>query len=181
MLNAYMLYRTGKVSYNGSVDYISGQDGLNGDAGYSSRDHFFDIFYGARHKYYGLMDYFSAMRTATAAGGLVDLMAGIGYQPHPQLGIQLDGHYFLLQNRVADPTAADGQSLALDKPLGAEADISLTFRWMPELNLEGGFSVMMPTESMEVIQKIEKGSSRFSCWGWVMLTATPVLFRSDKK
>lgn len=178
MLNAYALYRVGKVSVNGGIDYISGQDGLNNAPGYLSKDHFFDIFYGARHKYYGLMDYFSAMRSATAGGGLVDLMAGAGYAPATKLVIQLDGHYFLLQNRVPDPTAENGAALALDKGLAAEADLSLVFNWLPDLKVEGGFSVMLPGESMEKIQHFDDGGSRFSYWGWVMLTATPELFRS---
>ncbi|MCD4789983.1 MAG: hypothetical protein K8R37_08295, partial [Bacteroidales bacterium] len=141
---------------------------------------FFDIFYGSRHKYYGLMDYFSNMRIATANGGLVDLYGGLKYKLSDKYDISLDYHYFSLQNRVSDPTAEDEINKSLKRTLASELDLAFGIKIFKEVKISGGFSFLLPTESLEKIQDVKPGSSKFAYWGWIMLTARPTLFSSSQ-
>lgn len=181
VVSAYMFNFCGNFAFdpfslNAGLDYISGQDVLNQNESYQNKDHFFDIFYGARHKYYGLMDYFSNMRLATANGGLVDLYGGLKYKLSDKFDLSLDYHYFSLQNRVLDPTAENEINKSLKKTLASELDLALGIKIFKEVNLSGGFSFLLPTESLEKIQNIEPDNSKFAYWGWIMLTVKPTLF-----
>jgi hypothetical protein len=183
-VNAYMINLLTKqdfeaITLQAGLDYISGQDASNTDARYQEKDHFFDIFYGARHKYYGLMDYFNNMRVATANGGLIDIFGGIGYKIGKNSSIGLDYHFFSLQNSVQDPLA-DNERTYLDKPLGSELDAVFDIDIIPMVNLKGGYSILLPTANLEKMQRIEPGNSQLAQWGWLMLTADPVLFSSKK-
>ncbi|MEZ5199325.1 MAG: alginate export family protein [Bacteroidales bacterium] len=179
-VSAYMFNAKGELkldpfTVNAGLDYISGHNASDESQDYQDRDHFFDIFYGARHKYYGFMDYFNNMRVATSNGGLADLFAGVSYNLKPNIKFNLDYHYFSLQNFVFDPTTADNNKIALDKALGTEIDFTFDIKILPEVGLKGGYSAMLPTETMEKLQKVEAGTSGFAYWGWLMVTAKPTL------
>ncbi|MBN2173550.1 MAG: alginate export family protein [Bacteroidales bacterium] len=184
-VNAYMFnykadFNLKPWSFAAGIDYISGHDALKENAGYQKQDHFFDIFYGARHKYYGLMDYFNNMRVATSGGGLSDIYTGIGFAVSSNSKINLDYHFFSLQNNVKDPTTDDGVNFVLDKSLGSELDLVLEVKILPEINLKGGYSMLFPTKSLEKMQEIEPGQSKTAYWGWLMVTVKPALFDSKK-
>ena len=184
-VSAYMFNFCGNFTFDpfsveAGLDYISGQDALNENENYKNKDHFFDIFYGARHKYYGFMDYFSNMRIATDNGGLVDFYCGLKYKLSDKSDLSLDYHYFSLQNRVSDPTVEGEMNKALNKALGSELDLVFGIKIFKEVKISGGFSFLLPTESLEKIQGVEPGSSKFAYWGWIMLTARPTLFSSSQ-
>ncbi len=179
MFNLCGNYKTGPFSFKVGLDYLSGQDALSQNNAYKAKDHFFDVFYGARHKYYGLMDYFSNMRIATSSGGLADLYGGLGYQCPDKFDLAVDYHFFRLQNRVADPTAGTDSNISLKKDLASEIDLVLEVALMKGVKLSGGFSFLLPTESLEKIQGLEPDGSQFAYWGWFMLTAKPVLFSNS--
>ncbi|MFU8844766.1 MAG: alginate export family protein [Bacteroidales bacterium] len=178
-VSAYMFhlmgdYKINRFDLSAGVDHLSGHDQLNDNENYQQKDHFFDIFYGNRHGYYGHMDYFSNMSVATRNGGLVDSYGGITFNLTTDVDLKATYHYFRLQSRVADPANV---TMALDKTLGSELDLSFRIKILPEIRLDGGFSMMLPSESLEKIQKITPGESRFAYWGWLMLTVKPVLFK----
>jgi hypothetical protein len=178
-VSAYMFHILGDYNLNrfnlsAGIDYISGQDQLNKSESYQGKDHFFDIFYGNRHGYYGHMDYFSNMSVATQYGGLVDTYGGLGFRASPGTSFKVVYHHFRLQNRVADPADA---SVALDKNLASEFDLSVKIKLLPEITLDGGFSFLIPAENLETMQGIAPGTGKFAYWGWLMLTAKPVLFK----
>ncbi len=184
-VSAYMFNFCGNFAFDpfllkAGLDYISGQDAMNENENYQDKDHFFDIFYGSRHKYYGLMDYFSNMRIATANGGLVDLYGGLKCKLSDNFDLSLDYHYFSLQNRVSDPTAENEINKSLKKALASELDLAFGIKIINEVKISGGFSFLLPTESLEKIQEVVPGSSKFAYWGWLMLTAKPVLFSNYK-
>jgi len=170
------------VSLDIGCDYHSGQDSDKDDESYQKRDHLFDLFYGGRHQYYGYMDLFDNLGKSTAGGGLVDLYAGCKYKVAKNSNIGLDYHYFRLQNNVMDPYQEDN---ILDKSLGSEFDLTVDVAIIPEIVITGGFSTMLPTGSMEKLQRnVQEFSQNESLgipyWGYVMITAKPALFKSDK-
>lgn len=170
-------------AFNLGCDYHSGQDqDTSKSEDYQKKDHTFDLFYGGRHQYYGYMDLFDNISKSTDNGGLVDLYAGFKYKVTKTSTIALDYHYFLLQNNVMDPFQ---ENIILDKPLGSEFDLTVDVAIIPEIVITGGFSTMLPTGSMEKLQRQSQGfgqneSLGIPYWGYIMITAKPTLFKSEK-
>lgn len=166
------------VTLNLGGDYHSGQDQTKTDNDYKSTDHFFDLFYGARHKYYGYMDLFDNLANKTYnSSGLVDIYAGAGVKVLKKSVLSLDYHYFRLPVNIKDPKDANK---VLDKSLGSEFDFTFEVPIIPEINLTGGLSAFLPTTSMEKLQGFNNGGTGFAYWGWCMITVKPTLFKSEK-
>ncbi len=164
----------------GGLNYLSGQDGLRSDADYQNTDHLFDILYGTRHTFFGSMDYFSNVPASTRNGGLIDLFLNSEYK-FGKHKVCLDYHLFSLQNQVLDPTYEGSRVKTLDMVLGSEFDSSLDLTLMKGVLLQIGYSVMFPSESLEIIGGLTPGESDFCHWGWAMLTFKQTLFDSSKK
>jgi hypothetical protein len=158
-------------------DYHSGQDAKKENNDYQNKDHFFDLFYGGRHQYYGYMDLFDNLSKSAASGGLVDIFAGLKYKITNNSTVALDYHYFSTQSNVSDPYNANA---FLNKSLGSEFDLTFDVAIIPEIVITGGFSTMLPTTSMEKLQGFENGGTGMAYWGWCMITAKPTLFKSEK-
>lgn len=165
----------------GGINYISGQDNTSEDPDYQANDHLFDILYGARHGFYGHLDYFSNIPESTGKGGLVDIYARLEMEPSAAFALRFDVHSFALQNSVLPTSSTPGSGLkALDKRLGTELDLAFTFRINPELDLQGGYAFMLPTESLEILQEMVAGESDFSHWAWLMLSFKATIFEQQK-
>jgi len=153
--------------------YISGQDSTNKNANYQKTDHLFDILYGARHRYYGLMDYFNNLAKSTKNGGLIDLYGTLAFNYGKDNSLKLDVHRFWLQNKVEDPV---NERRALDKLLATELDFSFKQIFFTVFRIDAGYSVLLPENSLEIIQDLQKNKSKRSHWLWCMLTFTYTLF-----
>lgn len=177
-VSAYLLsldwrYRIHPISFGGGAVCLSGQDAAKQDSQYQKRDHLFDIIYGARHRYYGLMDYFSNLSAGTGKGGLIDVYSTLEL-PLNRVRHQLVLHLFHLHSRVRHA----GGGPILDSYLGSELDYSFTAVISDALTLQGGYSAMLPSESLELIQGLNAGESEYSHWGWLMLTCNVTLFKN---
>jgi len=159
-----------KFTIAGGIHHLSGQDGTKLDQAYQSKDHLFDILYGVRHRYYGLMDNFSNIPKSTGNGGLIDFFGRVDYKYHGNNYLRLDYHWFYLQNKVADPRYIETKVIQLPKNLGTEVDLAVDQRIYSGVNLKLGYSMMFATESREILSGIEPGKSEFSHWAWMMLT-----------
>jgi hypothetical protein len=186
-VSAYFINVKGDVkldpfAINAGIDYHSGHNAKKENNNYQDTDHLFDLFYGGRHQYYGYMDLFDNLSKSTSGGGLVDLYAGFKYKVAKNSNIALDYHYFSLQNNVMDPYQEDK---ILNKSLGSEFDLTVDVAIIPEIIITGGFSTMLTTGSMDQLQRKSQGFSQneslgIPYWGYVMITAKPTLFKSDK-
>ncbi len=175
-ISAYMIALKGiylykPLSISAGIDFLSGTDAL--DTG-NSEDNTFNTLYATNHKFYGHMDYFLNIPLHTANGGLTDLFAGIKYQMTKKVALLVDYHNFRLANNVADTA---NPKKAIDKVLGSEIDAVLSYSILPELNIKGGYSVMFPTASMEVLKGGDKNV--FQYWLWLMITLKPELLKID--
>lgn len=139
---------------------------ISGEKNNTAKDELFDLLYGVRHLVYGYMDYFNNLPRATSKGGLNDLYLTTHFMVNKKIGLSLDYHYFALNQKVND----------LDKYLGSELDLGVNVNFRSELNLRGGYSVMLPGATMEEIQGVGKGNSSFSSWAYIMLTFKPTIF-----
>ncbi len=176
--SAYMLsvrgnYKLGKLSLGAGLDYLSGDNASSTNTDYLEKEHSFDILYGARHRYYGNLDYFNNLQKATGSGGLIDPFLQFKWAYHSKSYLNLDLHYFLLQNEVRDPYFDGTGKTYLASELGPEADLSISWDMFSIVNLKGGYSILLPTASMEKLQGINPANNRIYSWVWMMLTVKP--------
>ncbi len=147
------------------IDYISG----NGESSHDTTDRQFNLLYGARHRYYGLMDYFSDVAVVTHSRGLNDIWLQTSYKTKSNFSFGADFHYFTLQDN----------KLPFGEFLGIELDLIFSRQCTPDFKLTGGFSFFKSSDYFQSMQ-IGTISGRTPCWAWLMLDFTPILFKSDK-
>ncbi|MBK8955263.1 MAG: hypothetical protein IPM34_06875 [Saprospiraceae bacterium] len=140
------------------IEYLSGKS--TNDTSDESKS--FSPLYGTNHKFNGHMDYFYVGNNFNSVG-LTDLMMRIGYEAN-KFSMKLEPHYFL--------TAEDLGTL--DKYLGTEVDFSMAYKLYSNVQLTGGFSVMLATETMEALRG--KSKDNFNYWAWVGVHINPKLF-----
>jgi len=168
-LNEYLLSASGlyafgkKVSIGPGIDYTTGNNGSDP----SKRFQRFDPLYGTPHKFWGFMDYFY-VADGFGSNGLVDYYIKARYKVDDFLGI-LDVHRFVLPTAV---TGTDGT--ILEKALGTEVDLVLTYNMTKSISIEGGYAAMFstPTMSSDKVKNI-KNAKDFSTWAYVMISVKP--------
>ena len=182
-VNAYFFglsndYKINKILLTAGIDYLSGQDASSTDSSYIKTDHRFDILYGSRTSLYGNMAYFSNINKATDNGGLVNVFAKVKYSFFEKNTINFNYHFFMLANNVADKTYTGTGFKSLNKNLGSEFDFIFTRKFSKDVKLQAGYSFLMSTNSLKIIQNVIDKKCRLPQWGWVMLTVTPNIFKS---
>lgn len=168
-----------KYSFGAGIDYLSGQDQSSDDADYKGKFHAFDNLYGIRHRVFGHLDLYNNLPKSTGNGGIADIFLRLKWIPVASTTIGADFHFFSLQNYVIDNTT---EELAyLSKGLGQELDLNISWDINKIFNVKGGYSFYLVTDSMEKLQGIEPGDSRFPTWVWLMITAKPVFLDTSGK
>lgn len=170
-----------KYSVGLGIDYLSGNDAQSNDPEYLEKSHTFDNLYGVRHRVLGHLDYFNNLPKSTGNGGIVDIFLRLKYIPVTNTSIGADFHFFSLQNNVIWKTSPMGPESLLDKGLGQELDLYVSWDINKILNLRGGYSFYLVTDSMERLQGIAPDNSAFPTWVWLMITAKPVFFDTSTK
>ncbi len=153
----------------GGVEIKSGNDATNTA---STTDNAFDIMYGARHKFNGLMDYFNVPST-TKGAGLIDYYAKLGFSPAKKIYLEAQWHYFNLHNNYMV------NDVVLDEHLGNEIDLSAKIKFNKSVELYLSYSTIFGTETLEAIKGGDK--DLFNSYAVVMLTVKPNLFKSEKQ
>lgn len=157
------------------LDYLSGSDALR-DSSKTGTTNMFNFQYGAAHRFYGKMDIFFNLPQGTRNAGLVDAYLKTTYT-YKDWEFSGDLHRFALQNRVED---VENPGEALDKLLGYEVDLMVTKDITKEVNLNTGFSLLLPTRSLEFVKTAafsQIGSPTVTgYWFYVMLTFHPTFF-----
>jgi hypothetical protein len=164
-LSASGLYAIGrKLSVGPGVDVTSGNNGSDPTQKFQR----FDPLYGTPHKFWGFMDYFY-VADGFGANGLTNYYLKSKYKAKDNLMLSLDAHYFMLPSAVA---GQDG--LEMDKALGTEIDFIINYSLTKAINLEGGYSTMLSTETM-VSPKVKnvKGADDVSTWAYLMISIKP--------
>ncbi len=152
----------------GGMELFSGN---NATDSLIKNDHAFSILIGGRHKFNGTMDYFSVPVT-TKRAGLVNPYLKLKFSASKKVDIFADYHFFRLYGDFIN----DGE--VIDKNLGNEIDLKVKARILKYLKLEGGYSFLLATKSMEVIKGGD--SSYFNSWAYFMVTVDPVMFTTKK-
>ncbi|NPD46070.1 MULTISPECIES: alginate export family protein [unclassified Lentimicrobium] len=167
--SSYMLTISGKHKINAielgaGFEYISG-DGENNAA--------FDNMYGARSKYNGKMNYY-VIPGNTKNGGLIDLNANIKWSINKQHFLYAAFHKFWLET-ASYTYMVGGDYSYLNKDLGAELDLSYTYKYDKTFNIQAFFGYYFATETTEYVKGVPRGMSTSPYWASIMLTFKPNL------
>jgi hypothetical protein len=165
LLSASAMYAAGrKISIGGGADLTSGNNGSDPKKKYQR----FDPLYGTPHKFWGYMDYFY-VADGFGANGLFDTYLKAKYKAKDNLTLSLDVHQFSLPNGITDET---GKSL--EKTLGRELDFTFNYAMTKVINIEGGYSTMLATSTLENAKvKSVKNADTSANWAYVMITIKP--------
>ena len=161
-------YQTGKFSFTPGYDVLSGNDAVSPGA----KNNRFDPLYGTPHKFWGYLDYFYA-GTGSPAGGLNNAYLKARYSSN-LLTLSADFHHFRLNK---DMKKADGS--LVNKQLGKELDLQLTYAMNKFTNIELGYSVMYATVSMPFAKAqattdaVADTYGKTANWFYAMIKFTP--------
>lgn len=167
LFDAEIYFKPGKPGIAAGISYLSGNNKTGDDM---ETDNLFDILYGARHKFFGSIDYFRSFDTHTRQGGLVNYYVFLDYNFSKKTSLKNTCHYFQLAE--TNPETPD------DKKLGFENDLLIKHKFRSWGAIEAGHSFFLPTSSLKTIQGVE--DAKFSQFIYFQLTITPSLFKQTK-
>ena len=147
-----------------------GYDWLQGEGRHEDCDktHAFNVLYGTHHKFYGTMDYFLGNYFKQGGKGLHDIQLNVGFKPSEKVDMSLAYHCF----NSSDAVYNKGEK---KHHLGSEIDYQINWKIMKNVTLQGGYSVMCPTDNMQLL----KGTGSYKSWqdwAWVSINVNPRIF-----
>lgn len=169
-----------------AYDFISGNDYSRPTFAEGRRTQAFDRFLGARHGVLGYMDYFDIKGTVdlTQGAGLHQPYLRVYYKPHVQHRLELSGRYFALVHPYVRDLSGGEAGLSggyerMARSLGGELDLHYRYDVRPDFWIRVGYSLMLPTATMERLTGITPGQSRYSHFAYTILTYRPVFYDSE--
>jgi hypothetical protein len=123
--------------------------------------------YGVAWKFMGNMNFFTRFPTDVNASGLVNPYLFVLHRIDSKLGIRGDANFFSSQFALLDESKNKA-----GKYLGTEFDLSLNYRPAPKWDINFGFSFLLPTESMTLLEKVETAES-IPVWSYLMISFKP--------
>lgn len=127
--------------------------------------------YGVAWKFMGNMNLFTRFPEDVNSRGLVNPYLFIIHSLNDNLSVRGDGHLFYSQYPM-DVT----EKMPVSRYLGFESDLSVNFKPMEAVELTIGCSYLIPTGSMELLNKISNPAS-VPIWSYLMVSYRPVLWR----
>ncbi|PLX22096.1 MAG: hypothetical protein C0597_02870 [Marinilabiliales bacterium] len=157
---------TEKFNIIAGIEYMSGNDlsdSLNLD------DNAFDILYGTKHAYNGIMDYFSTPNT-TANAGLVDAYVKFNFSKLKNWNLSARYHYFALANNYL----YNGEEQ--DKFLANEIDLIAKYKMNDIIDMEFGYATLLGSKTLEYIKGVEPEGMQH--YFYAMITVKPTFFKN---
>lgn len=155
---------TKKIITKLGMEYFSGNDQMKPDG----KDHAFDILYGTRHTFNGIMDYYGT-QVQTKYAGLKDFFIDFNFTTPDNGLLTLSFHHFLLSNNYLN------QNQLVSNYLGTEIDLIFTQKINSIFTAECGYAVMFPGVTAGIIKGGDH--SKIGHYGYVMLTFKPVFYQ----
>lgn len=161
LANADFAYKLNTFSPGIGGSYLSGNKELTG------KDNLFDLLYGARHRYFGHMDYFRNIPSHTNQGGLVDFYCYINYSLTRKLHVKGIVHsFFLAQTNEQTPSKKD---------LGVENELEIKYKFSSWGNIKAAYLYYLPTNTLKELQGVQ--NDKFAQFCFLELTLTPILLK----
>lgn len=170
-VNAFLLdddvaYTIGKLKPGLGLSYLSGNNNPSGNS-----DKLFDVLYGARHRYFGYMDYYRDFAKHSRQGGLTDLYSYVEYSISESLALTSLFHYFQL--------AQTNEMIPENKNLGFESDWMLSYNFNGWGTIKSGYAFYLPSDSFKILQAVP--DNKFSQFFYLELTIKTNLFKQETK
>jgi hypothetical protein len=180
----------GYVSYKvmNPLTLLVGYERLSGNnysdtSGLKTKSTAFSTLYPTSHCFYGYMDLFSAQVISGNSAGLSDLYARATVAITGKTSIEATYRMFgLTEGYLPAPVkkAGDLPYAAVDKNLGSELDLMVLYKPFPNFEVNAAYCFFLPTSSMERLNGLNEGTSKWAQYAYVMLTYKPNFFNSDK-
>jgi len=163
------------------LEYLSGTSTIDRQSGETDKS--FTPFYGTNHKFNGFMDYFY-VGNYVGQNGLVDIFLPLKFSVN-KWSFSLTPHYFQAAATVSSYSAENQNYTDYSNGLGTEIDFVIGYNFSKSVNIQGGYSQMLATETMQVVKYPNDISAGYyqntNNWAWVMITFKPTFFNSDNK
>ncbi|AZQ62635.1 hypothetical protein EI427_10410 [Flammeovirga pectinis] len=179
-LNAYnalveVLFQASEgLSLNIGGEILSGTDATATDG----VNRTFNPLYGTNHKFNGHMDYFYVGGASRLPqGGLTDIYLGATYKMNEWK------FYGKVHSFQSSAVIVDGTGAEVGNNLGTELDLNANYKFNDYISIQGGWSAMFATESMQYSTGANAGGDyeKFNNWGWMGIVIKPTLFTTKKK
>lgn len=164
MLSAYLLAAKVGCSLGSALGAHLGADFYSGTSATAEADNTWNKLYGSNHSHNGNIEYWRSLPQE----GLIDAFAGLSVK-HERLSAGLVYHLFSSQHELR--TAGCSGS-----GLGSELDITLQFKFAPDVTIEGGWSTYLCNDNTRAIKNVLGQELRFAHWAYVSFTIKPKLF-----
>ena len=182
--------------YGGYVSYkvfkpltlLAGYERLSGNdysdtEGLKTKTTSFSTLYPTSHGFYGYMDMFSTQVTSGATAGLTDLYARLTLTFTPKTSLEGTYRMFGLAQGYLPATvkkAGDLPYTEVGKSLGSEVDMMVIYKPVPSLEINAAYCFFLTTSTMEKLNSLTTGTSKWAQYAYLMLTYKPNFFNSDK-
>ncbi len=114
------------------------------------------------------MDYFY-VADGFGNNGLVNYYLKSRFKAGENLLVMLDAHQFTTSNQIMT-----GEGIALDRNLGTELDLIISYNLTKVINLEGGYCTMFATPALasETVKNIANAGLHAN-WAYLMISIKP--------
>ncbi len=148
-----------KTGFTAGFEYLSGNSYNKNDKIYA-----FNPLYGTNHKFNGFMDYFYVGNHINSVG-LNNFYLKYSLSAK-KVVFNADLHYFASAGKIAKDA---------DKPLGAEIDLTFTYKVNEISTISAGWSTMFAAESMELLKGGDRNAGNH--WAYLMISVTPTFIK----
>ena len=163
-------------------EWLSGND-YSDVNGLKTKSTAFSVLYATAHSFYGYMDLFTAQVMSGSGAGLTDLYGRATLAVSGKTSMEATWRMFGLAKGYLPATvkkAGDLTYAQVDKNLGSEVDLMVTYKPISNFEINGAYCFFLPTSTMERLNGLNKGTSKWAQFGYIMLTYKPNFFNSDK-
>jgi len=181
-LSALYFALEGNIKAGESTTMITGFEYLSGTSLKDKTENPNDLksftpLYGTNHKFNGHMDYFFVGNHGNNVG-LIDIYATLKHKMN-KWSIFATPHYFRAAADVTEPLVGGGYT-NLDKGLGLEIDLGLSYSAQKNMAISLGLSQMFGTETLAHLQGYTSTSnySKGGTWAYLMFTFKPNFYTS---
>jgi hypothetical protein len=126
--------------------------------------------YGVAWKFMGNMNFFTRFPSDVNNSGLINPYLFVVFTLTNKLYLRADGNLFYTQYPLVYPDKSTA-----NRYLGFENDLSFNYKISPTVDMQGGFSYLLPTNSMVLLNKVED-AQKIPVWSYFMISFRPQVF-----
>jgi len=161
---------------------LSGND-YSDTEGLKTKSTSFSVLYPTSHSFYGYMDMFAVQVISGNSAGLTDLYAKGTLVLGNKTSLEATYRMFGLAKGylpAAVKKPGDLPYAEVGKNLGSEVDLMVIYKPVPNFEINAAYCFFLPTATMERLNGLNEGTSKWAQYAYVMLTYKPNFFNSEK-